>query len=274
MRPEPLEVTLARIQRLGYESIEIADPCRYDLKATQGALKRYGMRCWGGVTLMLGERNLASRNRSQRANSVLYVKEIVQRVSELEGQIVTVVPITVHKLVSESTPEVEWAWVRDGLQEVNELARRVGVRLAIEPLNRFETYFINRVDQAIAMADAVGSNCGLCLDTFHLNIEEANLLEAIRLGGRKIYDFHVADNNRLAPGQGALDWVAIVKALESVGYTGALAAEFLISMDRTPANHYLHEMAGDGSSIMSEDFYTGLARKTADTLLPLIRNIS
>ena len=116
---------------------------------------------------------------------VQYVKEIVQRVSDLGGEIVTVVPITVNKIFPESTPENEWMWVRDGLREINDLAKRTGVRLAIEPLNRFETYFINRVDQAIAMAEEVGPNCGVCLDTFHLNIEETNLMEAIRLAGGK-----------------------------------------------------------------------------------------
>jgi sugar phosphate isomerase/epimerase len=272
MRPEPLETTLARIQRLGYESIEIADPCRHELTATEALLKRYCIRCWGGVTLMLGARNLAAQDGARRASSVQYVKEIVQRVSDLGGEIVTIVPVTVGKLVPECAPEDEWAWVRDGLQEVNDLAKRVGIRLAIEPLNRFETYFINRTDQALAMAEAVGPNCGICLDTFHLNIEEANLLEAIRLGRGKIYDFHVADNNRLAPGQGALDWHAIVKALKSVGYNGALAAEFLVPTDRTPKNRYSHEVQDKGSSVMSEEFCTALAAKTAETLIPLIHD--
>jgi len=270
MRPEPLETTLARIQRLGYESIEIADPCCYDRLETEALLEHYGIRCWGGVTLMLGERSLIARDSARRANSVQYVKEIVQRISELGGEIVTVVPATVNKIVPESTPENEWTWARDSLQEVNDLARRVGVRLAIEPLNRFENYFINRVDQALAMAEAVGPNCGVCLDTFHLNIEETNLLEAICLGGSKIYDFHVADNNRLAPGQGALDWPAIVQTLVSVGYDGGLAAEFLVPMDRTPVNRYCHEVDSDGFILMKEDFYTRLAEKTAETLLPLI----
>ena len=270
MRPEPLETTLARIKRLGYDSIEIADPCRYELEVTERALRRYGIRCWGGVTLMLGEHNLAARDGEQRARSVQYIKDIVQRVSELDGQIVTIVPTTVRKLVPESTPEKEWAWVREGLQSVNDLAKREGVRLALEPLNRFETYFINRVDQAIAMAEAVGENCGVCADTFHLNIEESDLLDAIRLARGRLYDFHVADNNRLAPGQGALDWPAIVQTLKSVGYDGALAAEYLVPMDRTPRNRYSHELQENGCDVMSDEFYSALAAKTAETLLPLI----
>jgi sugar phosphate isomerase/epimerase len=158
--------------------------------------------------------------------------------------------------------------------------------MAIEPLNRFETYFINRADQALAMADAVGPTCGVCLDAFHMNIEETDFLAAIRRTGRRIYDFHVADNNRLAPGQGALDWKAIVQTLKSVGYDGALTAEFVAPIDRTPVTPYPNQLETNavninpeqlkfiqdhGSSLLSEEFYTSLAAKTAETLLPLTR---
>jgi sugar phosphate isomerase/epimerase len=290
MRAEPLEVTLARIKRLGYESIEISgEPTQYPTECTQALLKRHGIRCWGSVTLTLGERNLAAKDPRQRARSVDYVKSVVQMVAELEGEIVTIVPATVGKVKPESTAENEWAWVREGLQEVYQLAQRVGVRMAIEPLNRFETYFINRADQALAMATAVGPACGVCLDAFHLNIEEADLLEAIRLAGGRIFDFHVADNNRLAPGQGALHWPAIVRALKDSGYDGALTAEFVAPVDRTPVTRYpgqlernpvnisadqLKFIEDHGSDLLSEEFYTGLAAKTAETLLPLIGKFS
>jgi len=175
--------------------------------------------------------------------------------------------------------------VIDGLKEAYELAERLGVRMAIEPLNRFETYFINRADQAVAMADAVGPKCGVCLDAFHMNIEEKDFLAAIRSTGRRIYDFHVADNNRLAPGQGKLDWKAIVRTLKEVGYDGALTAEFVAPVDRTPVTPYPDQLERNpvnisaeqlkfiqdhGSSVLSEEFYTGLAEKTASTLLPLM----
>jgi len=287
MRAEPLEITLARIKRLGYESIEISgEPTQYPAGPTRALLKQHGIRCWGAVTLTLGERNLAAKDTAQRAQSVQYVKSVVQMVADLEGEIVTIVPATVGKVVPDSTPENEWAWVRDGLKDVYQLAERLGVRMAIEPLNRFETYFINRADQALAMANAVGPNCGVCLDAFHLNIEEADFLKAIRTGGKKIYDFHVADNNRLAPGQGALDWPAIVRTLKEVGYDGALTAEFVAPIDRTPVSPYPNQLEKNpvnisaeqlkfiqdhGSSVLSEEFYTSLAAKTATTLLPLMR---
>ena len=287
MRAEPLETTLTRIKRLGYQGIEISgEPTQYPVGPTRDLLKRHGIRCWGAVTLTLGERNLAAKDPDQRAKSVQYVKSVVQMVSELDGEIITIVPATVGKVVPDSTPENEWAWVRDGLKDVYQLAERLGIRMAIEPLNRFETYFINRADQALAMADAVGPKCGVCLDAFHMNIEERDFLGAIRHAGKRIYDFHVADNNRLAPGQGALDWKAIVQTLKSVGYDGALTAEFVAPIDRTPVTPYPNQLETNpvnispeqlkfiqdhGSSLLSEEFYTSLAAKTAETLLPLAR---
>jgi D-psicose/D-tagatose/L-ribulose 3-epimerase len=107
------------------------------------------------------------------------------------------------------------------------------VRIGLEPLNRFETYFLNRCEQALALADAVGGNCGVALDTFHMNIEESDLIAAIHLAGDRLVDFHVADNNRMPPGHGALDWTAIVGALQTIGYQGHMTAEFVASLDRS-----------------------------------------
>src|SRR5579872_3987705 len=79
MRAEPLETTLARIKRLGYESIEISgEPTQYPSGPTRALLKKYAIRCWGSVTLTLGERNLAAKDPAQRAKSVEYVKSVVQ----------------------------------------------------------------------------------------------------------------------------------------------------------------------------------------------------
>jgi len=106
MRAEPLEVTLKRIQRLGFESIEISgEPQQYTTKASRPLLKQYGIRCWGAVTLTLGERNLAAKNEAQRAASIEYVKSVVTMVQELEGTEITIVPATVGKITPDGTPE-------------------------------------------------------------------------------------------------------------------------------------------------------------------------
>jgi sugar phosphate isomerase/epimerase len=286
MRSEPLEVTLARLAKFGYESIEIkGEPEQYDTRTVRQQLDHYGLRCWGAVTLTLAERNLCAKDEAQRAASVKYVKDCVTMVKELDGEEITIVPSTVGKIVPDGPPEQEWAWAVESLSEVHEHADAAGVRMAIEPLNRFETHFVNRGAQALALADAVGPDVGICLDAFHMNIEEQDFLGAIRAAGSRLFDFHVADNNRLAAGMGSLDWPAIVATLREVGYDGALTVEFVAPIDRTPANQFpdaietepvdispeeMQFIIDHGSSLLSESFYSMLVERTAQTILPLI----
>jgi sugar phosphate isomerase/epimerase len=287
MRAEPIEVTIRRLAKYGYESIEISgEPDQWDTKEVRKLLDDHGLRCWGAVTLMLGDRNLPSKNEAQRAMSVQYVKDCITMVKELDGHEITIVPGTVGKVNPDSTPENEWKWAVDALKEIYDHGQRSGVLLAVEPLNRFETYFISRAAQALALAEAVGPDCGVCLDAFHLNIEEADMLGAIRSAGSRLVDFHVADNNRLACGMGALNWPAIVGTLKEIGYDGALTVEFVAPIDRTPANPFpdaietnpvdispeqLKFIEDHGSSLLSERFYDWLVAETAKTLLPLIK---
>ena len=287
MRAEPLEVTLKRIKRLGFESIEISgEPKQYPPKDCRPLLKQHGIRCWGAVTLTLGERNLAAKDPKQRAATVEYMKSVVNMVKELEGQEITIVPATVGKVVPDGTPEEEWAWVVAGLQEVYALTEKSGVRIALEPLNRFETYFLNRADQAMALAKAVGPNCGVCLDVFHMNIEEKDMHAAIRTAASRLTDVHVAENNRLAPGMGAIDWKKLVTTLKDCGYKGALTMEAVAPIDRSPITAWPNQVEKNpvdispeqlkfiqdhGSSLLSEEFYTMLYETASRTLLPLIR---
>jgi sugar phosphate isomerase/epimerase len=108
------------------------------------------------------------------------------------------------------------------------------VRIALEPLNRFETNFLNKHDQALCLADAVGPDVGVCLDAFHINIEESDPFAAIKKVGKRLNNFHIADNNRRAPGEGTYDWKKLLSTLKEAGYTGFLTTEFVVPMDRSP----------------------------------------
>ena len=93
MRSEPLEVTLARLARCGYGSIEIkGEPDQYDTKDVRKQLDDYELSCWGAVTLTLGDRNLCAKDEQQRAATVQYMKDVVTMVKELDGQEITIVP--------------------------------------------------------------------------------------------------------------------------------------------------------------------------------------
>jgi sugar phosphate isomerase/epimerase len=243
------------------------------------------MFCWGSVTLTLGDRNLASKDEAQRAATVDYMKSVATMVHELEGTELTVVPATVGKVTPDGAPEEEWQWVVDGLKEVYELTEKFGVKMALEPLNRFETYFLNRADQAVALAKAVGPNAGVCLDAFHMNIEEDDFMAAIHTAGDLLFDFHVADNNRMPPGMGQLKWAEIVKTLKDVGYDGAMTLEFVTPIDRTPVTKWSNQVETNpvdispeqlkfiedhGSSLLSEEFYSEMVKRSCNHIVPLI----
>jgi sugar phosphate isomerase/epimerase len=235
---------------------------------------------------MLGDRDLIHSEPDKRAASVRYVKDCVDMVAGLGGHELTIVPGLVGKTTPTALPEQEWQWAVAGLREVYEHAGPKDVRLALEPLNRFETYFLNRGEQAVALAEEVGEQCGVCLDCFHINIEQADPIAAITSAGSRLADFHIADSNRYAPGMGHIDWKAIIGAVRSTGYDGALTVEFVANIDRTPVNPYPNaletgpvEISAEhakfiedhGSDVLTDEFYTWLVQSTADTILPLIR---
>jgi len=286
MRAEPIDVTVRRLAKYGYESIEISgEPYTYDTKEVRKVLKENGIRCWGSVTLMLEDRNLVAKDEAQRAKSVQYTKDCITMVKELEGYEMTIVPATVGKINPDGTPEEEWEWAIASLKECYDWGKKEGVVLAIEPINRFETYFCSRAAQAMVIAEAVGPDCGVCLDAFHLNIEDADPFESIRSAKGRLVDFHVADTNRFACGQGHWDWPKLVGTLKEIGYDGALTVEFVAPIDRTPANPYPDAIETNpvdippeqkkfieehGSSLLTEEFYSWQVEECAKTLLPLI----
>jgi sugar phosphate isomerase/epimerase len=287
MRAEPIEVTIRRLAKYGYESIEIGgEPDKYDTREVRGLLQENNLRCWGAISLMFTGLDLIQADTAGRANTVQYLKDCVTMVKELDGEIMSIVPSEVGKVSAQADPDTEWNWAVEGLREVYAHGQKEGIRIAVEPLNRFETNFLNRHDQAMLLAKAIGPECGVCLDAFHMNMEEANFRQALLDTGDMLFDFHVADNNRMACGQGALNWRDIVGTLKEIGYDGALTVEFVAPLDRTPANPYKDATASaeaelteeqlkfiedHGSGVLSEEFYSWLVETTANTLLPLIK---
>ncbi len=127
-------------------------------------------------------------------------------------------------------------WLVEALQECCAAARSFdpaqdkpyGVRIALEPICRYETTLINSAVQGLELIEQVGAdNMGLLLDTFHMNIEEPVIEDSIRACGDRIFHFHVADSNRWYPGAGHLDFASILEALFATGYQGFISGEFM-----------------------------------------------
>ncbi|WP_329031551.1 sugar phosphate isomerase/epimerase [Streptomyces sp. NBC_01725] len=132
--------------------------------------------------------------------------------------------------------EEERAVLLDGLTELGEHARREGVSLFLEPLNRYEDHMVNRLDQAAELIRTVGlDSVRIGIDSYHMNIEEADPAGAIIAAAPYIGHAQVSDSNRFQPGAGHLDWPAWLAALHSIGYEGYLAVECRLTGDPVDA---------------------------------------
>ena len=121
---------------------------------------------------------------------------------------------------------VAYAEWREHLRPVVDHAAERGVRIGIEPLNRYETSFVNTVEQALdAAGPLLGPALGLALDTYHLGIEERSSSDAVRLAGEHLAHVQVCGNDRGAPGGDQTDWHGLIEALDDVGYAGPLVIE-------------------------------------------------
>jgi D-psicose/D-tagatose/L-ribulose 3-epimerase len=292
MRAEPVETTIRRLAKFGYDGIEISydsvelAPGATGTAAVRESLEEHGVECVGSISLMFAGRDLIHADEAVRAGSVDYLKKCVTMIKELRADAdgpgtMSIVPSEVGKVQAMASPEEEWDWAVAGLKAVREHADAEGVRIAVEPLNRFETNFVNRHDQALLLAEAVGPDVGVCLDVYHMNQEESDLLQAFRNAGDRLFDVHVADNNRMAVGQGQLPWADIIGTLKEIGYDGSITVEFVPPLDRTPANPYKNAMAAaddsltpeqlkfiedHGSGVLSEEFYSWLVEESVKTL--------
>src|SRR5690606_28791707 len=130
------------------------------------------------------------------------------------------------RLVSAEQKAQERQWCLENLYEASKRAEELGVTLALEPLNRFETDMVNTVDQAIAMVDELNSPyLKVLLDTFHNNIEEKDIPASIVKLGDRLVHVQAYENDRGTPGTGHLDWIGIRDALRTIGYEGSLVIE-------------------------------------------------
>lgn len=161
-------------------------------------------------------------------------KKAIQRVREYSKLASKVdAPVVVIGLIRGSAKgsigEVDaWDLTVECLRECEKGADTEGIIMGIEPLNRYETNVINRVDEALELVRELNSNrMGIVADTYHMNIEESSVTEPLIRAKRDLVHIHFADNNRLAPGMGHIDFHNVLSTLESVRYHAFISAEIL-----------------------------------------------
>jgi sugar phosphate isomerase/epimerase len=226
-----LETNLARIASLSYDGVELAirDPKLVDPDGLEALVSKYNLRVPAiGTGQAWSEEGLSFTDPDPviRRTAIERIKSHIPLASRFRAVIIIGLIRGIVKTDMVSVKAMNW--LIEALRECSEAARPHGIRLALEPINRYETTLINTVTQGRELIESVSAdNFGLLLDTFHMNIEEPITEDSIRQCGERIFHFHVADSNRWYPGAGHLDFKSILAALDSTGYQGWVSGEFI-----------------------------------------------
>jgi D-psicose/D-tagatose/L-ribulose 3-epimerase len=225
-----VDAVLDHVADLGFDAVELPLESSGDLTAARvgPALRRTGLRPYV-VGAMAPGRDLVGATPDMVSETQDYLRGCVDLAGAVgaasvcgpfyaaTGRVWRMTPTERHRAYA------EW---RDHLAPVVEHAAARGVRIGVEPLNRYETSLVNTVEQALDGLDGLlGPHLGLALDTYHLNIEERSSAGAVRLAGEHLVHVQVCGSDRGAPGGDQTDWPALVAALDDVGYTGPLVIE-------------------------------------------------
>jgi D-psicose/D-tagatose/L-ribulose 3-epimerase len=220
----------SKFKAWGFDGVEIAleNPGDINPVFVRRQLERHGLVCTSVCACFPPARDLRGTSAQQRS-AVHYVKALVD-VAEVLGTNLVAGPLYSATGRAEAVPPAwqrrQWRTVRGHLKEICRHAEARGKTICLEPLNRFETDFINTVDQGLRMIGDVDSPAlKLLLDTFHMNIEEKDVAAAIRRAGRHIGHFHASASDRGTPGNDHVDWPAIAAALRAARYQGPVVIE-------------------------------------------------
>jgi D-psicose/D-tagatose/L-ribulose 3-epimerase len=222
-----------KVKRLGFDLLElhaavlVKKDSAYRLKIREKAEKE-------GILLSYGmglekDYDLSSLDENVRQRGIDFTKKAVLAVQEMGGGLISG---TVHGYWPATFPEGmedKDPMLQQSLKSMRELAPFAedhGVMLNVEVINRFEQFLINTCEEALAYVEEINSPaCNILLDTFHMNIEEDSLGDAIRRAGKRLASLHLGEPNRKLPGMGRQPWGEIKKALDDIGYTGPLVME-------------------------------------------------
>lgn len=219
-----------QFKRWGFDSVELAieDPSHIDPKYVKAKLDRAGLVC-GSVCAAMGPDRDLRGNKKQQRTGLTYMKALIDQMVTLDcPSLIGPVYSAVGRADAYSYNEKkkQWATVVRNLKTLCQHAKKRGKQICLEPLNRFETDFINTCEQGLKMIKDVGSPVlKLHLDTFHANIEEKDQGKAIRKAGKQLAHFHACGCDRGTPGNDHIDWDGIAKALKAIKYQGDVVIE-------------------------------------------------
>jgi D-psicose/D-tagatose/L-ribulose 3-epimerase len=212
-----------QFKKWGFYTVEIPieDPAHIDPAHVKKELDKHGLVCGSICACMGPDRDLRGTPENQQT-SLNYLRAVLDQMVALDCPSL-IGPVYSSVGRADAVPAAEykkqWQTVVRHLKTLSKYAQQRGRQICLEPLNRFETDFINTCDQGLKMIRDVDSPAlKLHLDTFHMNIEEKHQGDAIHKAGKLLGHFHACGSDRGTPGNDHIDWPSIVKALKAVGY--------------------------------------------------------
>ena len=225
---DPTAIPLEAIKRNGADGIEVPmfQPGEFDLEGVKRAQRDFALECTVCAVNPAGL-NPTSDDAAVRARSMEHWKRVADTASKAGARMVAgPVYSPVGYLPGRRRTAEEWRWGVEFLRGVDAALGDAGVTLAVEPLNRFETYYLNTAADAVRLLEEAGCrNIGILFDTFHANVEEKDVAAAYRHCGRRLAHVHACENDRGVPGSGHVDWTGVFAALRAIGYDGWLTIE-------------------------------------------------
>ena len=221
---------IGHVAEMGFDVLEIAceDPATIDVPVLRDALAEHGLDAVVCGAFGPG-RDLGSDDADVRGSTAAYVRWCADTAQELGARIVCgpmYGSVGKARYLPDGERRSERRRTASELRELAMYAGDRGVRLAMEPLNRFETDMVNVVSQGLDLVEEIGSDhVGLHLDTFHMHLEEKDSGSAIRLAADRLFHVHFCENDRGVPGTGQVDWRGVARALEDIGYDDVVAIE-------------------------------------------------
>jgi len=227
--------SFSRVKKLGYQGVELSfrKPKEVDARALRVLLEKHDLeavalatgRSWGEDRL-----SFTNPDSAVRRQAAVRIGEYVRLATAVNAMVILgLMRGRIVEGVRESTAR---RWARDAVRRAADLAARTGVRLVIEPINRYETNFLCSVQDALEfVAEVERPNVGILADTFHMNIEDVSIPRSLEQARKRLFHVHVADSNRWAPGCGHLDFTEVFKTLRRIGYKGYVSVECLPKPD-------------------------------------------
>ena len=228
---------IKKVQKIGFDVLEFqAQPLLEMSKEKMNEIKKCADDCGIELTYSLGldmKYDVSSENEAVRLGGIEYIKHIIECIGFMDGKVMSGVGYagwgTPSGILDDKSQMLEHSV--KSMQKIMKTAKDYDVVYCVEAVNRFESCLINTAEEALDYVYRVNSdNIGVLLDTYHMNIEESNIGDAIRLVGDKLFAIHTGDNNRRCPGRGHIDFDEIFKALSDIQYKERIVSEPFVQM--------------------------------------------